>query len=376
MEVLGLLSAAGMPTQGLLPSGAGSTAVEFAAVLDGLDLQPADTTESAAEPAQGDEEADESEDTEQAEVDVMIADPTVAATAATPMPTALADASRPKGDSPAPPVKEVDVESAQILPAAPQLALVTPESPGGDSAQTELAPAAVDVAETDAQEQSGDGLRREPTARRASVAITSGLMPSQPAASPEISASSRPETHAAVRESQTADPVIGLDLPDLASFTVTVHESRFASLVPDSHTTTRAQPAPDARHVLQQVARKLTDGAEGVVEIALSPEELGKVRLVIAPGEKPAVTVHADRPETYDLLRRNAEALDKELRSAGIFGADISFSGGNDRPGNRNQPFLAASRSSGSRDHIVSFAEHTTPAKARSAVDRRIDIRI
>lgn len=377
MEVLGLLSAASVPTQGPLPSSDGATAVEFAAVLDGLDLRSAVAVEDAADPAQGDEEADESEEAEQAEFNVIVAGPTVPAPAPLPLPTTLSDASPPSDNSTEPLVADMDAALAQSRSDAPQLARLTTENVVVDSAETDITPAAVDLPDTPADEKSHDRLRPEPAGQRASVAIASGMIPSSPqAAPPLISAASKPEAPGAIRERQSLEPPNRLELPDLMNFTVTAHESRVGTLAPDSHVTTRAQLAPDARHVLQQIGDKLSDGPDGMVEIALSPEELGKVRLVIAPGEKPTVTVHADRPETYDLLRRNAEALDKELRSAGIFGADISFSGGNDRPRNRNQAFLAASRSSGPRDNIMNFTEHTAPARARSVVDGQIDIRI
>ena len=372
MEVLGLLSAAGVPTQGLLPSSAGATAEEFAAVLDGLDLQPAEPIEDVADAAQSEEEVGESDD---AEVSAILVSGTVPAPAAALTPAVGLDSSPPESSIPATPVAEVEAESIQTRSAAPQLVPVTTEDVAGISARAEVAPDAV-VPDTPVQEKPDERQLHEPATKRAPVAMPSGVIPSQQAAAQVISATSGPETHAAIRESQSLDPPNRLELPDLANFTVTVHESRLSSTVPDSHATTRAQPAPDARHVLQQIGDNLTDRAEGAVEIALSPEELGKVRLVITSGDKPAVTVHADRPETYDLLRRNAEALDKELRSAGIFGADISFSGGNDRPGNRNQAVLATSRSTGPRDHILNFAEQTTPPKAHSVVDRRIDIRI
>lgn len=135
-------------------------------------------------------------------------------------------------------------------------------------------------------------------------------------------------------------------------------------------------PPFDPQHVIRQVGEKLADKQEGMVEITLSPEELGKVRLVISVGEKPAVTVIADRPETYDLLRRNVGSLDKELQGAGIFGADISFTDGNE---NRNAQAGLPARSTGiawSDDENMSHAGRTHSARPAPMTDRRIDIRI
>ncbi|MDQ7777602.1 flagellar hook-length control protein FliK [Paracoccus aminovorans] len=196
-----------------------------------------------------------------------------------------------------------------------------------------------------------------------------GVSPAVDARAPQ------PEKPAANQADDKPDKTASFDLPDQTAVAISVHEGKAATAPPEAHGSMRAQALTEPRHVLRQLGEKLSEGAEGVVEIALSPEELGKVRLVIAPGEKPAVTVFADRPETFDLLRRNAETLDRELRNAGIFGADISFSGGNEGR-DRSNDSVRDLRGSGQRDLNNSLAEHVVPARPRPTVDRRIDIRI
>ncbi|WP_199260305.1 flagellar hook-length control protein FliK [Paracoccus binzhouensis] len=132
--------------------------------------------------------------------------------------------------------------------------------------------------------------------------------------------------------------------------------------------------AADAQNVLGQISDRLAEGHEDVVEITLSPEELGKVRLVISAGEKPSVAVHAERQETFDLLRRNVDALQKELREAGLLGADVSFSGG----GERRERHAAATGSSAnaSRGPETGFLAAAAAPAARPGMGRQIDIRI
>lgn len=64
----------------------------------------------------------------------------------------------------------------------------------------------------------------------------------------------------------------------------------------------------------------------GGVEIALSPVELGHLRIEIAPdGDMLRIVLSAERPETLDLLRRHADQLMAEVLQAGFSGASMSF---------------------------------------------------
>lgn len=66
---------------------------------------------------------------------------------------------------------------------------------------------------------------------------------------------------------------------------------------------------------------------EGPVEIRLSPQELGHVRINISMAEGAiAMSIHAERSETLELLRRNIEQLSQEFRQIGY--GNISFSFG------------------------------------------------
>lgn len=94
--------------------------------------------------------------------------------------------------------------------------------------------------------------------------------------------------------------------------------------------------APQARHldaareapraVVQQMldaARQLKDGP---IEIRLSPEELGRVRLSLAPGDGGmSVVITAERAETLDLMRRSIDALAADLKELGYGGLEFAF---------------------------------------------------
>jgi hypothetical protein len=86
--------------------------------------------------------------------------------------------------------------------------------------------------------------------------------------------------------------------------------------------------APDAaRHVASQMAVAIAQQAGQPTEIALQPEELGRVRMSLSVVENSVtLTVFADRPETSDLLRRHIDVLAQEFRALGY--ADISFAFG------------------------------------------------
>jgi hypothetical protein len=67
-------------------------------------------------------------------------------------------------------------------------------------------------------------------------------------------------------------------------------------------------------------------GAAGQLDLALSPEELGRVRLtMVTDGDTIRIMLQAERPETTELLRRHTEAFSAELQLAGFAGATFSF---------------------------------------------------
>lgn len=87
-----------------------------------------------------------------------------------------------------------------------------------------------------------------------------------------------------------------------------------------------------ARAAAAQIADALKALPEGSIDVRLSPEELGRVRLSLVPGEAGlSVTIVAERAETLELLRRHVDLLGDDLRDAGYEGLSFSFGRENGR---------------------------------------------
>ena len=109
------------------------------------------------------------------------------------------------------------------------------------------------------------------------------------------------------------------------SFGVNVGE-RQASVL-----STMVQPGPNAstetaRHVATQISVAVANHPNKATEIALNPEELGRVRLSMTAVDG-TLTLHvvAERPETQDLLRRHIDVLAQEFRDLGYDTISFSF---------------------------------------------------
>ncbi|MCY1128712.1 flagellar hook-length control protein FliK [Frigidibacter sp. RF13] len=76
----------------------------------------------------------------------------------------------------------------------------------------------------------------------------------------------------------------------------------------------------------RQLALGLDAHRGGPVEVTLSPEELGRVRMVLQGGEAGlTLTLTAERPETLDLMRRHIDQLAQDLRDLGYRNLAFSF---------------------------------------------------
>ena len=104
--------------------------------------------------------------------------------------------------------------------------------------------------------------------------------------------------------------------------------------------------------VAAQLAAVLVRNASSVTELALAPEELGRVKLRMeqdtANPDRMVIMISVDRPETLDLFRRHSSELADAIRNAGYSGADIGFdqSGGEGASGQRREPSSLASAAS------------------------------
>jgi flagellar hook-length control protein FliK len=96
--------------------------------------------------------------------------------------------------------------------------------------------------------------------------------------------------------------------------------------------------APEtARQAAAQIAVAVTNSTGQTTEIALNPEELGRVKLSLTGGDSViTVNVLAERTETQDLLRRHIDILAQEFRQLGY--TSISFSFGEQKGQARDAP--------------------------------------
>ena len=133
-------------------------------------------------------------------------------------------------------------------------------------------------------------------------------------------------------------------------------------------------PSPASPIMLAAVSPTIVDmtksGNDGPVELALSPEELGRLTISIRhDGDFVRVTVIADRPETLDLMRRHGGDLLADLRQAGFAGASLNFGQGgqprfaNPQAATKNEP----------AQHLPTETKPTAPSRSRtgSGVDLR-----
>ena len=111
--------------------------------------------------------------------------------------------------------------------------------------------------------------------------------------------------------------------------------------VPRTPTLAEAGPIGEGRQALtryppieRQIVQMLGNTTDHPVEVTLSPEELGRVKVTLhTQGPGIVLTVVAERPETLDLMRRHIDGLSQELRAIGY--SSVSFEFGNS-PGHRH----------------------------------------
>ncbi|WP_162178899.1 flagellar hook-length control protein FliK [Thioclava atlantica] len=88
-----------------------------------------------------------------------------------------------------------------------------------------------------------------------------------------------------------------------------------------------AQVPPSVGHsVAHQISVALATMPDQPVEISLSPEELGRVRLTLhAADQGMTVSIQTERPETLDLMRRHIDSLAREMRDLGYETLSFNF---------------------------------------------------
>lgn len=86
--------------------------------------------------------------------------------------------------------------------------------------------------------------------------------------------------------------------------------------------------------VSRQIAEAAGVGPNGQLEVSLSPEELGRVKLTITPQDAGlAIAIQAERPETLELMRRHIDVLVRELADEGFASLSFDFGQGDREAG-------------------------------------------
>jgi hypothetical protein len=116
--------------------------------------------------------------------------------------------------------------------------------------------------------------------------------------------------------------VPAISLPDQSESTFSLPLPITALSLPS----TGVAPQGIAETVTATIVEMVKSGTNAPVELALSPEELGRLTISIRQeGDVVFVNLTADRPETLDLFRRHGSDLVADLRQAGFAGASLSF---------------------------------------------------
>lgn len=135
-------------------------------------------------------------------------------------------------------------------------------------------------------------------------------------------------------------PNIDQDIPTEARPVVHSLDTGAGITEPKSAMLSPAIPADIGVRVSPQIADAIRQTRDGQVEISLSPEELGRVKLVINGNESSvSVSIQSERPETLDLIRRHINQLHRELLELGY--AEISFNFDQEKGGRQEHEALS-----------------------------------
>jgi len=133
-------------------------------------------------------------------------------------------------------------------------------------------------------------------------------------------------------------------------------------------------PAAGPPPVAQQIAAAVARAADGQVEIRLDPPELGRVQIRIETLENGVrALVLAERPETQELLRRNADQLARDLGAAGFERVSLDFSAGGQAAARRER---AAVQFAVASQGVPAEAPLPSAPRARASAAGGLDIRL
>lgn len=131
-----------------------------------------------------------------------------------------------------------------------------------------------------------------------------------------------------------------------------------------------------ARSVAQQLVAASISEPNKPMELALSPEELGRVKLTFSSGDGGmVVSILAERPETLDLMRRNITSLAQEFLGMGYDQISFNFNQSGSEQQQNGQPTPNHSQKSPSV-FPPNRTQDSTPIAIDLTQTDRVDIRI
>ena len=147
---------------------------------------------------------------------------------------------------------------------------------------------------------------------------------------PPITAPSPPVQVAGSKPNTVVERVISVETNESSEAPVELElrQSETARVDPARPEVTKPDPGrPEtARHASAQIVEAIRQGRDGSIDVALNPEELGRVRLTLSGSDGALhVTIQSERPETGDLLRRHIAQLERDFQDLGYVNVSIDF---------------------------------------------------
>lgn len=131
------------------------------------------------------------------------------------------------------------------------------------------------------------------------------------------------------------------------------------------------------REAFHATANKIIRNEIGGLEITLTPEELGTIKINISNTDRLQVHFLSDRPETIELMRRNSEILERQLQNDGFDEATVSFSSSSHRDDSnqRRQSNIHTDQIEIDEQPIATPTDATSPL-LHAAVGKSINLRL
>jgi len=304
--------------------------------------------------------------------------------------SAAAPADTPVAPPPRPALRAAGPRAASPEPAPPPTLAAeprpTPLPAIGSAAQAGATPLPTAIASTAAAPKPGMAALRAaepPSAVSGPRASPTASAPPAAPAIPAVAFAATPQavplqaglsTALAAALGAVSDPSGHAD-PDLGAAGHRASASLATALAPPVQPATAGQDIP--RQIAVQIAQAADGGPggpRGTVELSLSPEELGRVRLRLHPSEAGlSVTITADRPETLELMRRNIDLLAREFLEIGYQDTQFDFAGGGQDPDDDTAVDLAGSAPALDTVHPETIQPVVA---ARLVLGDRLDIRL